>query len=136
MLDRPPKMEIRAPVSDSLNTALRRRGILAQDDTAVFAFRPAGDQEVAPLFVVAQRRVIVVALHRLRGYPRDGVSYTLAPRWGVRPRFVFILVSARARPDTVFERLSPRGMWAIARGVEALLPGEFHLGPLRVPGRR
>jgi hypothetical protein len=133
--DRPPKIDMKAPVSDSLNTALRRRGILAQEDTAVFAFRPGGDQDVA-LFVVAQRRVVVAALHRLRGYPRDSVAYTLAPRWGVRPRFVFILRPARARPDTVFESLSPRGMWRIARGVEGLLPGEFRLGPLHVPSRR
>ena len=69
MLGKPPNMYMKAPVSDSLNTALRRRGILAQDDTAVFAFRPAADQEAA-LFVVAQRRVVVVEPRRLRGYPR------------------------------------------------------------------
>ena len=132
VFDGPPKMEMSAPVPDSLNSALRRRGILAQDDTAVFAFSPAGDQESA-LFVVAQRRVVVVARHRLRGYARDSVAYTFAPRWRAGPHFVFILLPARARPDTVFERLSPRGIWGIARGVERLLPGGFRLRPHRTP---
>jgi hypothetical protein len=113
-----------APVSDSLNTALRRRGILAQDDTAVFAFSPGGDQEPA-LFIVAERRVVVVARHHLRGYPRDSVAYTFAPRGRAGPGFVFILLPAHARPDTVFQHLSPRGIWGIARGVDGLLPGGF-----------
>jgi serine/threonine protein kinase len=134
MLGNPPKMNMRAPVSDSLNTALRRRGILAQDDTAVFAFRPAGDQEAA-LFIVGQRRVVVVAPHRLRGYPRDSVAYSVAPRWRAGPKFAFILLPARARPDTVFESLSPRGLWGIARGVDRLLPGEIRLLPNRAPRR-
>ena len=126
MLGRAPAVDVRAPVPDSLNSTLRRRGILAQGDTAVFAFSPAGDQEPA-LFVVAQRRVIVVARHRLRGYPRDSVAYNLVPTWRAGPKFAFILLPARGRPDTVFERLSPRGLWGIARGVERLLPGEFRL---------
>jgi serine/threonine-protein kinase len=124
LLYRPPKIRMTAPVPDSLNTALRRRGILAQDDTAVFAFSPGGDQEPA-LFVVAGRRVVVVARHHLRGYPRDSVAYTFAPHWRGGPGFVFILLPARARPDTVFQHLSPRGMWGIARGVDGLLPGGF-----------
>ena len=132
ILDRPPTISMTAPVPDSMNTALRRRGILAQDDTAVFAFSPGGDQGPA-LFVVAQRRVVVVARHRLRGYPRDSVAYIVALRWRVPPRFAFILLPARARPDTVFGRLSPRGMWGIARGVDRLLPGGFRLRAHRTP---
>jgi Protein kinase domain len=133
LLDGPPKVRITAPVPDSLNTALRRRGILAQDDTAVFAFSPAGDQEPA-LFVIAQRRVIVVAPHRLRGYPRDSMAYSVVPRWSAGPRLAFILLPAGAGPDTVFERLSPRGVWAIARAADRLLPGGFRLRPRRLPG--
>jgi protein kinase-like protein len=126
--DHPPKIQMTAPVPGSMNTALRRRGVLAQDDTAVFAFSPGGDQESA-LFVVAQRRVVVVEHRRLRGYSRDSVVYAFAPRWWAGPRFVFILFPARARPDTVYEKLSPRGLWGIVRGVHRLLPGGFSLRP-------
>jgi hypothetical protein len=126
LLYRPPKVRMTAPVPDSLNTALRRRGILAQDDTAVFVFSPGGEQEPA-LFVVAARRVVVVARHHLRGYPRDSVAYTFAPRWRAGPGFVFILLPARARPDTVFQHLSPRGLWGIGRRVDGLLTGGFRV---------
>jgi hypothetical protein len=141
MLGRPPAVDMRAPVPDSLNSALRRRGILAQDDTVVFAFSPAGDRDPA-LFVVAQRRVIVVARRRLRGYPRDSVAFSLEPRWRAGPKFAFILLPSRGRPDMVFESLSPRGLWGIGRGVEHLLPGGFHLwtrtagGPSAQPSER
>jgi len=126
VLDRPPKVLLTAPVPDSLNSALRRRGILAQSDTAVFVFSPAGDREPT-LFVVARHRVVVVEPHRLRGYARDSVAYTFVPGWRAGPRFFFLLLPARARPDTVFERLSPRGLWAIGQGVDGLLPGGFRL---------
>ena len=132
VLDRPPKVLLTAPVPDSLNTALRRRGILAQNDTAVFAFSPAGDREPT-LFVVARRRVVVVEPHRLRGYARDSVAYTFVPGWRAGPRFFFLLLPAGARPDTVFQRLSPRGLWGIGRGVDRLLPGGFHLRPGPAP---
>jgi protein kinase-like protein len=122
VLERPSKVRMTAPVPDSLNTALRRRGILAQADTTVFAFSPAGDQ---PLFVVAQRRVVVVARHHLRGYPRNSLAYAFALRWRAGPGIAFILLPGRAPPDTVFERLSLRGVWGLARGVDGLLPGGF-----------
>jgi hypothetical protein len=115
-----------APIPDSFSTVLRRRGILAQNDTAVFAFSPAGDQEQT-LFVVARRRVIVVERHRLRGYARDSVAYTFTPGWQAGPRVLFVLLPGRGRPDTVFARLSPRGLWGIGRGVDGLLPGGFRL---------
>jgi len=124
VLDRPPKVRITAPVPDSVNTALRRRGILAPDDTALFAFSPGGDREPAML-IVAQRRVVVVAPRRLRGYARDSVAYTFTPRWRAGPRLAFILLPAHARPDTVFDRLSLRGVWGMARDVDRLLPGGF-----------
>jgi len=133
MLDHPPKIDLRAPVPDSLNSALRRRGILAQDDTAVFAFSPGGEQDVE-LFVIAQRRVVVVAPRRLRGYPRSSVAFSIAPVWRAGPKFAFILLPTGTRPDTVFERLSPRGVWSIARGVEKLLPGGVRLLPSRAGG--
>ena len=132
VLDGPPRMQVTAPVPDSLNDALRRRGILAQDDTAVFAFSPAGDQDLT-LLVVAEHRIAVAAPRRLRGYPRDGMAYTFTPRWRAGPRFAFILLPARARPDTVFAGLSPRGVWDIARAVNRLLPGGFRLRPPRTP---
>jgi serine/threonine-protein kinase len=120
------KVRITAPVPDSLNVALRRRGILAQHDTALFAFSPAGAGESA-LLVVAQRRVVVVAPRRLRGYARDSVAYTLAFGWRAGPRFAFILLPGHRR-DTVFDRLSPRGLWEVARGVNDLLPGGLRFG--------
>jgi len=126
LLERPPKIRMTAPVPDSLNTALRRRGILAQDDTTVFAFSPAGDQ---PLFVVAQRRVVVAARHRLRGYPRTNLTYAFAPRWRAGPGFAFILLPEHGRPDTVFEKLTLRGVWSLAQGLDRLLPGGFRLRP-------
>ena len=131
-LDGPPRIRMTAPVPDSVNTALRRRGVLAQDDTVVFAFSPAGNQ-AADLFVATRRRVVVVAPHRLRGYPRDSVAYTFGLRWQAGLRFAFILLPAHARPDTVFERLSPRGAWAIARGLDRLLPGGFRFRPRGTP---
>jgi len=124
VLDRPPKIWSTAPVPDSLNAALRRRGILAPDDAAVFAFSPGGDQETA-LFVVSERRVVVAARHRLRGYPRDNVAYAWTPRWRAGLRFAFILLPVQARPDTVFDGLSLRGTWSVTRGVGRLLPGGF-----------
>ena len=124
VLDRPPKVRITAPVPDTMNISLRQRGILAQDDAAVFAFSPAGDQEPSML-LVTQRRVVVVAPGRLRGYARDSVGYTFTPRWRAGPRLAFILVPARAHPDTVFERLSLRGVWGMAREMDRLLPGGF-----------
>jgi hypothetical protein len=127
-LDRPPRVLITQPVSDSVNTSLRRRGILAVNDTAVFAFSPAGRGEPT-LFIIARRRVVVAEPHRLRGYARDSVAYTFMPGWRAGPRFFFLLLPARARPDTVFATLSPRGLWAIGRGVDGLLPGGFRLRP-------
>jgi serine/threonine-protein kinase len=132
-LDKSPKVLMTAPIPDSVNTALRRRGILAVDDTAVFAFSPGGDREPT-LFVIAQRRVVVVEPHRLRGYARDSVAYTFAPGWRAGPRFFFLLLPARARPDTVFVRLSPRGLWAIGRGVKGLLPKGFRAWPRSAGG--
>jgi serine/threonine-protein kinase len=120
----PPTLRLTAPVPDSVNAALRHRGVLAQGDTAVFAFSPGGDHE-AVLFVVAQRRVVVAAPHRLRGYPRDSVAYTVAARWSRGPQFLFILLPGRGRRDTVFGSLSPRGLWELARGVHGLLPADY-----------
>lgn len=77
------------------------------------------------MLIVAQRRVVVVVPGRLRGYARDSVAYTLRPRWRAGPRLAFILLPARARPDTVFEGLSLRGLWGMARDVDRLLPGRF-----------
>ena len=130
LLSSPPKLRVTAPVPDGFNASLRRRGVLSARDTAVFAFSPAGKE--SGVLVVAKHRVVVVAPGRLRGYPRDSVGYVLTPGWKTGPRFLFILLPERGRGDTVFETLSLRGLWDIARGVNDLLPGGFRF---RAPRR-
>ena len=143
----PPRLLATAPVPDSVAASLRRRGLLARGDTAQFAFAPDGDAD-SPLFVIGRRRVVVAGPRHLRAYPRDSVAYSLGARWRSGPQFLFILIPARGRRDTVFTSLSPRGAWTVARAVDQLLPqdsvpGGFRVhfdeapGPLRVRvGRR
>ena len=126
-----PKLRATAPVPDSLNRALRRRGILGRADTAVFAFTPDGDRDSA-LLVIARRRVVVAGPRHVRGYRRDSVAYALGERWTGGPRFLFILVPTRGRRDTVFTSLSPRAAWLLARDVEKLLPADSVRGRLRL----
>src|SRR6266576_445544 len=98
--------------------------------------------------VFSRRRVAVAGPRHRRSYPRDSVAYTLGARWRSGPQFLFVLIPARGRRDTVFTSLSPRGAWSLARAVDQLLPqdsvpGGFHIrfdegpGPVRVRvGRR
>ena len=131
VFSRPPRVRIAAPVPDTLNRALRHRGILGGADTAVFAFAPGGDPQ-SPLFVVGRRRVVVAAPGHLRGYPRDSVAYAVAVAWSRGPAFLFILVPAPERRDTVYRNLSPRGVWELARGLRGLLRADPRAGGLRL----
>jgi predicted Ser/Thr protein kinase len=117
---RPPELRVAAPVPDSLNLMLQRRGILGREDTCVFAFSPSAERE-SGMLVVARHRVAVAAPGRLRGYPRDGLVYRFAVRWHRGPRFLFILEPEPGRRDTVFANLSARDTWELARGVDKLL---------------
>jgi serine/threonine-protein kinase len=115
-LSPPARIRLVAPVPDTLNTSLRRRGILAQDDAAVFAFAPTRESS---LLLVTERRVVVVAPRRLRGYPRDSVAYSVRIGWSRGPGFVFLLLAGERR-DTVFPSLSPRALWDLTRGLSGV----------------
>jgi serine/threonine-protein kinase len=120
VLSGPPRLDAVAPFSDSLTTALRRRGALLPRDTGLFAFIPDGPQD-SVLLLVTKRRVAVATPSGTRSYPRGGVTYGLDTRWGVGPRFLLILRAARGRRDTVFTDLSPRGFYQLTRRLSPLL---------------
>jgi len=117
----PPRLVATAPLADSLSASLRRRGALARGDTALFAFTP-GAEAGSVVLLVTQRRVVVVSPRHLRGYPRDSVSYTLGAGWQGGPHLLFIIVAPGSRRDTVFERVSPRDLWQLARALRRFFP--------------
>jgi len=119
-LGRAPRLSITARVPDSLNAALRRRGVVGRADTAVFVFRPAADR-AGVLLVVTRHRLVIAAPRHLRGYPRDSVTYIVRPGWSGGPCLLFIVLSG-GRRDTVFQRVSLRDWWTLRRALKGLLP--------------
>src|SRR3989449_4275938 len=69
---KPPRIAARAPIPDSLSRMLRARRALVTGDAALYAYRPAG-QEDTTLLLLTRRRTVVVTPHQLRSYARDSV---------------------------------------------------------------
>jgi len=122
---RAPRISMRAPLSDSMSAALRRRGALARGDSALFVFSPAAEAG-SVLLVVTQRRLVVLAPppRRLRAYPRDSVTYSVAATWRRGPRLALVVQSGASRRDTVFQSLSPRDVWQLTRALRHIVPAE------------
>ncbi|HYT05115.1 MAG TPA: serine/threonine-protein kinase [Gemmatimonadales bacterium] len=136
----PPRLDAVAPVSDNLAAALRHRGALAPTDVAELAFVPDGRQD-SVLLVVGKRRVVVAGPRRSRVYRRDSVAYTFFASWRSGPHFLFVLIPATGRRDTVFTHLSLRAFWTLGRRIERLLPADRRTGfhfemEARLPGYR
>ena len=120
VLSKPPRLSVRAPITDSLAQLLRRQGALAPGDVALYVFSPRGADDTT-LLLVARRSVAVVTPHRVRAYRRDSVQvgYGAELRGGVSFRMVLTL--PRARRDTVFRRLSFRDVYELSRRLGKLI---------------
>jgi len=109
LFSKPPRVEARAPIPDSLARALRARRVLASGEVAIFAYQPGG-QEDTTLFLVTRRRTIVVTPHQIRSYARDSVraDMDLDFRGGMAARLVIKGIRSKEPTDTVFRSLSFR----------------------------
>src|SRR6266704_1081037 len=101
---------------------------------------PDGRQD-SVLLVVGKRRVVVAGPRRSRVYRRDSVAYTFFASWRSGPHFLFVLIPATGRRDTVFTHLSLRAFWTLGRRIERLLPADRRTGfhfemEARLPGYR
>src|SRR3989442_1587587 len=72
VFSKPPLVAARAPIPDSLSRMLRARRALVTGDAALYAYRPAG-QEDTTLLLLTRRRTVVVTPHQVRSYARDSV---------------------------------------------------------------
>jgi len=107
LFSKPPRIEARAPVPDSLTRMLRTRRVLATGDAALFVYQPGGE---TTLFVVTRRRTAAVTPRAVRSYARDSVQpdVDLDVIGGLGARLV-IKGKSRTEPvDTVFRSLSFR----------------------------
>src|SRR5438477_956261 len=73
VLSKPPRLSVRAPITDSLAQLLRRQGALAPGDVALYVFSPRGADDTT-LLLVARRSVAVVTPHRVRAYRRGSTQ--------------------------------------------------------------
>jgi hypothetical protein len=120
VFSKPPRVEARAPVPDSLTRALRARRALATGDVPVYAYQPGG-QEDTTLFLVTRRRTVVVTPHGIRSYARDSVrpDIDLDVRGGLAARLV--IKGIRSAPvDTVFRSLSFRDVMKLGPQLDRL----------------
>jgi serine/threonine-protein kinase len=109
LFSKPPRVEARAPIPDSLARMLRARRALTTGDVALFAYQPAG-QEDTTLFLLTRRRTVVVTPHEVRSYARDSVrpDLDLDVRGGLAFRLVIKGTRSIAPADTVYRSLSFR----------------------------
>ncbi len=107
LFSKPPRIEARAPVPDSLTRMLRTRRVLATGDAALFVYQPGGE---TTLFVVTRRRTAAVTPRAVRSYARDSVQpdVDLDVIGGLGARLVIKGNSRTASVDTVFRSLSFR----------------------------
>jgi serine/threonine-protein kinase len=119
LFSKPPRVEARAPVSDSLTRVLRARRVLAPGDAAVFAYQPGGD---STLLVVTRRRTAVVTPRAVRSYARDSVEpdMDLDIVGGIGARLVIKRNNGPAPVDTVFRSLSFRDVVRLSLVLERL----------------
>ena len=121
LFSKPPRVEARAPIPDSLVRALRARRALASGEVALFAYQPGG-QEDTTLFLVTRRRTVVVTPHTIRSYGRDSVraDVDLDFRGGMAARLVIIRIRSKQPVDTVFRSLSFRDVVKLGSHLERL----------------
>jgi serine/threonine protein kinase len=107
LLSKPPRIEARGPLPDSLIRMLRARRALATGDTPIYAYQPGGD---TTLLVATRRRIVVVTPRGVRSYARDSVrpDLDLDVVGGLAARLVIKGVRSPALADTVFRSLSFR----------------------------
>ena len=115
VFSKPPLVAARAPIPDSLSRMLRERRALLTGDAALYAYRPAG-QEDTTLLLLTRRRTVVVTSHQVRSYARDSVRrhMDLEIHGGLSFRLVIDVPGtspgAGQLADTVYRSLSFRDM--------------------------
>jgi serine/threonine-protein kinase len=116
LFSKPPRIEARAPVPDSLTRMLRARRVLASGDVATFAYQPGNDSS---LFVLTRRRAAVVSSRAVRSYARDSVApdIDLDIVGGIGARLVLKGTKGSRSADTVFRSLSFRDVVRLAVGL-------------------
>ncbi len=119
LFSKPPRVDARAPVPDSLTRMLRARRALATGDAALYAYQPGGD---TTLFVVTRRRAVVVTPRAVRSYARDSVRPDLEVDLigGLAARLVIKGVRSPPPADTVFRSLSFRDVMKLGPQLERL----------------
>jgi serine/threonine-protein kinase len=109
VFSKPPRVAARAPLPESLTRALRARRALVAGDPALFAYRPAG-QEDTTLLLLTRRRTVVVTPHQVRTYARDSVrsDMDMVIHGGLTFRLVLYGARSKNPADTVYRSLSFR----------------------------
>jgi serine/threonine-protein kinase len=107
LFSKPPRIEARAPLPDSLTRVLRARRVLASEDAAMFAYQPGND---TTLLVVTRRRTAVVLPRAVRSYARDSAQLDMDfdVVGGLGARLVLRRINGTKSVDTVFRSLSFR----------------------------
>ena len=115
VFSKPPLVAARAPIPDSLSRMLRARRALVTGDAALYAYRPAG-QEDTTLLLLTRRRTVVVTPHQVRSYARDSVRRDMDLEIHGGLSFRLVIYAAGTSPgtgelaDTVYRSLSFRDM--------------------------
>jgi serine/threonine-protein kinase len=119
LFSKQPRIDARAPVSDSLTQMLRTRRVLAPGDAAVFVYQP-GNADA--LLVVTRRRTAVVTPRAVRSYARDSVQpdVDLDVIGGLGARLLIRPNKVTASVDTVFRSLSFRDVVRLSLALERL----------------
>ena len=114
VFSKPPQVDARAPLPDSLTRMLRDRRALLPGDLGLFAYRPTGPEDTT-LLLLTRRRTVVVTTHALRSYARDSVrrDMDLILHGGLAFRLVIYGKESPAFADTVYRGLSFRDMMGI-----------------------
>jgi len=134
LFSKPPRVEARAPVPDSLTRLLRARRVLATGDVAVFAYQPGND---STLLVVTQHRTAVVLPRAVRSYARDSAQpdLDLDIVGGLGARLVLRRINGTASVDTVFRSLSFRDVVRLSLVLQELEQGSGRRPRTRVRAR-
>jgi hypothetical protein len=119
LFSKPPRIEARAPLPDSLTRLLRARRVLGTGDAGVFAYQPGND---TALLVVTRRRTTVVLPRAIRSYARDSAQpdLDLDIVGGLGARLVLKRINGTGAVDTVFRSLSFRDVIRLSLGLQEL----------------
>ena len=113
LFSKPPRIEARAPVPDSITRMLRARRVLASREAATFVYQPGND---STLLVLTRRRAAVVSPRAMSSYSRDSVEpdIDLDIVGGIGARLVLRGTKGPRTADTVFRSLSFRDVVRLA----------------------